>query len=89
MVSRPVASASKPLHFAGRMIFALVAQRATETNVALASRPFPGIESVILTPAEAIERLRPGDVALGRLDVKPTLDGVDDGVAELGRLAAW
>jgi ribosomal protein S6--L-glutamate ligase len=70
------------------MIFALVAQRATETNVALASRPLPGIESVILTPAEAIERLRRGDVALGRLDVKPTLDGVDDGVAELGRLAA-
>jgi len=71
-----------------RMIFALVAQRATETNVALASRTWPGAESLILTPDEALERLEPGDVALGRLDVKPTLDGVDDGVAELGRLAA-
>jgi RimK family alpha-L-glutamate ligase len=70
------------------MIFALVAQRATETNVALASRTWPGAESLILTPDEALARLEPGDVALGRLDVKPTLDGVDDGVAELGRLAA-
>jgi RimK family alpha-L-glutamate ligase len=70
------------------MIFALVAQRATETNVALASRPWPGAESLILKPQEALERLNAGDVALGRLDVKPTLDGVDDGVAELGRLTA-
>jgi RimK family alpha-L-glutamate ligase len=70
------------------MIFALVAQRATETNVALASRTWPGADSLILTPDEALARLEPGDVALGRLDVKPTLDGVDDGVAELGRLAA-
>lgn len=82
------AASSDPLHSRRRMIFALVAQRATETNVALASRPWPGVESLILTPDEAIERLEPGDVALGRLDVKPTLDGVDDGVAELGKLAA-
>jgi ribosomal protein S6--L-glutamate ligase len=68
------------------MIFALVAQRRTETNLALASRAWPGAESLILTPQEALERLGQGDVALGRLDVKPTLDGVDDGVSELGRL---
>lgn len=77
-----------PLHSGRRMIFALVAQRATETNVALASRSWPGAESMILTPREAVERLVPGDVALGRLDVRPTLDGMDDGVAELGELAA-
>jgi RimK family alpha-L-glutamate ligase len=70
------------------MIFALVAQRATETNVALASRSWPGARSLILTPKEALERLQPGDVALGRLDVKPTLDGMDDGVSELAKLAA-
>jgi RimK family alpha-L-glutamate ligase len=70
------------------MIFALVAQRRTETNVALASRSWPGAQSLILTPQEALDRLQAGDVALGRLDVKPTLDGVDDGVVELGRLAA-
>jgi RimK family alpha-L-glutamate ligase len=78
----------EPLHFRRRMIFALVAQHATGTNVALASRSWPGAESMILTPREALERLQPGDVALGRLDVKPTLDGVDDGVAELAQLAA-
>jgi RimK family alpha-L-glutamate ligase len=70
------------------MIFALVAQRATETNVALASRPWPGADSLILTPDEAVDLLQRGDVALGRLDVRSTLDGMDDGVAELGRLAA-
>jgi RimK family alpha-L-glutamate ligase len=87
VVCKPDAGTSQPLHSRSRMIFALVAQRATETNVALASRPWPGAESLILTPEEALERLTAGDVALGRLDVKPTLDGVDDGVAELGRLA--
>jgi RimK family alpha-L-glutamate ligase len=87
-VSRFNATSPEPLHSRRRMIFALVAQRATETNVALASRPWPGVESLILTPDEALERLQPGDVALGRLDVKATLDGVDDGVAELGELAA-
>jgi RimK family alpha-L-glutamate ligase len=70
------------------MIFALVAQRATATNTALASRSWPRAESMVLTPEEALARLRPGDVALGRLDVKPTLDGVDDGVAELATLSA-
>ena len=88
VVSRGDRGTSEALHSRGRMIFALIAQRATETNVALASRPWPGAESLILSPQQAIDELEPGDVALGRLDVKPTLDGVDDGVAELGRLAA-
>ena len=50
------------------MIFALVAQRRTETNLALASRSWSGAESLILTPQEALERLDAGAVALGRLD---------------------
>src|SRR5262249_27551099 len=42
----------------------------------------------VLTPQTALETLRPGDGALGRLDVLPTLDGVDDGLWALGTLAA-
>ena len=87
-VTRSGKASPKHLHSRRRMIFALVAQRATETNVALAAQPWPGAESVLLTPREALERLKPGDVALGRLDVRPTLDGVDDGVNELAELAA-
>jgi RimK family alpha-L-glutamate ligase len=41
-----------------------------------------------MTPQQALEVLRPGDAALGRLDVLPTLDGVDEGLWALGALAA-
>jgi hypothetical protein len=46
--------------------FAVVAGRATPTNVRLGS---------VLTPAQALTRLRPGDVALGRLDVRASFLG--------------
>ncbi len=42
----------------------------------------------LLAPAEALAALRPGDVALGRLDVLETRDGVDDGLWALGELEA-
>jgi RimK family alpha-L-glutamate ligase len=69
------------------MRFALIAQRSTPTNEALvvASRDEAWKQ---MTPQRALEELRPGDVALGRLDVLPTLDGVDDGLWALGALAA-
>jgi RimK family alpha-L-glutamate ligase len=59
--------------------FAVVAQRPTPTNLALSSCTAPGVESLLLTPAQALARLEPGDVALGRLDVLHSLDGVEPG----------
>ena len=61
------------------MKFAVVAQRSTPTNLALSSCIAPGVDSLLLTPAQALARLEPGDVALGRLDVLHSLDGVEPG----------
>jgi RimK family alpha-L-glutamate ligase len=58
--------------------FAVVAHRVTPTNTRL---------GVVLTPAQAVARLGRGDVALGRLDVLATLDGVEPGLWALERLA--
>jgi RimK family alpha-L-glutamate ligase len=70
------------------MRFAVVAQRRTETNARLVASGSRGIDWSCLTPSEALQTLVPGDVALGRLDVLRTLDGVDDGLWSLGELAA-
>ena len=59
--------------------FAVVAHRVTPTNTRL---------GIVLTPAQAVARLGRGDVALGRLDVLATLDGVEPGLWALERLAA-
>jgi glutamate carboxypeptidase len=42
-----------------------------------------GIEAAIVGPAETAAWVRPGDVVLGRLDVLPTIDGVEPGLLEL------
>src|SRR5262245_58923683 len=67
-------------------MLALVAHRESATNRALAEA-VPGRQGVILTPTEALARLEPGDIAIGRLDVRPTLDGVERGLWALGALA--
>jgi RimK family alpha-L-glutamate ligase len=59
--------------------FAVVAHRVTPTNTRLGT---------VLSPAQALARLAPGDVALGRLDVLASLDGVEPGLWALERLSA-
>jgi len=70
------------------MLFALVAHQLSETNVELVSRGWPGAHAVLLDPQSALRRLERGDVALNRLDVLPTLDGVEDGLWIVGQLEA-
>ena len=69
------------------MRLGIVAHRATPTNLALAAEAPPGVEAIVLPPLAALHVLRPGDVALGRLDVRATVDGVEDGLWHLERLA--
>jgi hypothetical protein len=45
-----------------------------------------GLAALLLTPAGARERLGPGDVAINRLDVLPSLDGVEPGLRTLAAL---
>ena len=59
--------------------FAVIAHRVTPTNTRLGA---------VLSPAQALTRLGRGDIALGRLDVLPSLDGVEPGLWALDRLAA-
>src|SRR3954452_18366806 len=50
--------------------FAVVAHRSTPTNRRLGT---------VMAPGQAVIRLHPGDVALGRLDVLESLDGIERG----------
>jgi glutathione synthase/RimK-type ligase-like ATP-grasp enzyme len=68
--------------------FAIISRRSSATNDRLAAASCRGARWEVLTPAGALRELRDGDVALGRLDVLPTLDGVDDGLWVLGELEA-
>ena len=71
------------------MRFAVVAHRVTDTNTALvAASEAIGVSADVLSPRDALRKLEPGDVALGRLDVREGLDGIESGSVELERLAA-
>ena len=58
--------------------FAVMAHRASPTNTRLGR---------VLTPAQCVTRLQYGDVVLGRLDVRQSLDGIEAGLWALDRLA--
>jgi RimK family alpha-L-glutamate ligase len=70
------------------MRIAIVSRVPSPATLALAAARVRGLELVPMTPVEAASSLGPGDAALGRLDVRPTLDGIDDGLWALGVLAA-
>jgi RimK family alpha-L-glutamate ligase len=63
---------------------AVIAWERTPTNLALARAG----DWLLVDPVRALKVLRPGDVALARLDVRPTLDGIQVGMEALGELSA-
>ena len=66
------------------MRHAIIAWERTPTNVALAR----AADWLLLNPVRALKVLRSGDVALARLDVRRTLDGIEVGMEALGELSA-
>ena len=70
------------------MRFVVVAHRESETNLGLIQAAAPRSEAEIVPPNEARGRLGPRDVALTRLDVLDTVDGIEPGVWEIARLQA-
>ena len=70
LATHPSAADDPDRYFLHMGLFSVVAARSTPTNARL---------GVVLTPGQAVTRLRPGDVALGRLDVLPSLDGIEPG----------
>ncbi|HZO96690.1 MAG TPA: ATP-grasp domain-containing protein [Gaiellaceae bacterium] len=65
----------------------LIAGGVTPTNVALERAcAAVGVRSRVLPPEVAARRVRPDELVLGRLDVLPSLDGVERGLGALARL---
>jgi RimK family alpha-L-glutamate ligase len=67
------------------MRIGIVTHHATQTNLGLATAAPQGIRAFLSPPEDSIH-LEPGDAALGRLDVQPTLDGIEPGLALLDLL---
>jgi RimK family alpha-L-glutamate ligase len=69
------------------MRLAIVSHRPSATNLGLLASGWNGIAAELMSPREALLTLGRGDVALGRLDVRDQLDGVEEGLWALDRLA--
>src|SRR5512135_3398806 len=65
----------------------IVGEPGNDTNgeVAAAWRA-AGIPASSVRAEVALERLGPGDLAIGRVDVRPSLDGIEPGLLELVEL---
>ena len=60
-----------------------------ETNIELVQAWCDlGLHATLLSPPEVVRSLQRGDVALGRLDVVRSLDGVEPGLDRLGYSSA-
>jgi [lysine-biosynthesis-protein LysW]--L-2-aminoadipate ligase len=68
------------------MRIGIVTCHPTETNLRLAVAAPQGARGFVVAPEEAVRELQLHDAALGRLDVLPTLDGIEPGLSELERL---
>ena len=65
----------------------VVAEHSTLTNELLVGALHErGVRAQLVKPARLAGLARRGDLVLGRLDVRGTLDGVEDGIGELRRV---
>lgn len=63
---------------------AIIGDCANETNEELAAKWCSlGLNTSVMSAQEALAFLRPGDIGLGRVDVRRSLDGVEPGLLEL------
>ena len=70
----------------GRALVAVVGSpQQTNVDLAMVWRSH-GLSAALLSPREAMMLLGPGDTAVARLDVVPTLDGIEDGLDDLDDL---
>ncbi len=84
MVKAIVGRRGRPEDAGMRVALVATSENPTNSRLALAG----GAGWICATPAEAVRWLRAGDVAVGRLDVLPGLDGIDGGLRPLGELEA-
>jgi RimK family alpha-L-glutamate ligase len=65
---------------------AMLGTEATATNLAIIEAwSALGVDIALVRP-DAVSSIRPGDLVLGRIDILPTIDGVEPGLLDLLRL---